>query len=457
MTLNRLQVARGPRAALATLILALAAPESLRAAPPVLRHVPTLETAPLGGLGYALALASDPDGDALSWVRPMPADLPAGASLVDLGTTLIEDTPTLVGLISWTPTRAQVGDYGIPFEVSDGTSTASGVGTIRVVAPPTAIRDRDGDGVVTVTCIGDSNTSTPNPATLPRWCERLGALLDGATEGGVTELTWETVNRGIPATYADADWVSNALADGRPDVMIFAFGTNDLRLPRTPQQVIEIYGHMMQRAWQAGVRAFVATTPEYYVQHGPPADCTLGNPAGVAALNALVVETFAPDVVDFHGGIVCPDDVPDWLHFTPSGHDKRARAAFDVLVPKPRVARCNGVPATIVGTAAGDRLVGTPGDDVIAAIAGSDRVFGRGGHDVICGGPGDDDLRGEGGNDVLVGGPGNDILLGASGNDTLFGDAGRNVLRGAKGNDVCAPGDPGSLVDRACELVLPAE
>jgi len=457
MTLHRSQDARAPEAAIAALLLALAAPESVRAAPPALQHVPTLETAPLGGLGYALALASDPDGDTLSWVRPMPADLPAGASLVDLGTMLIEDTPTLVGLLSWTPKRTQVGEYGIPFEVSDGTTTASGLGTIRVVAPPTELRDRDGDGVVTVTCIGDSNTSTPNPVTLPRWCERLGALLDDATASGVTEVAWKTVNRGVPATFAAVDWVNQALAEGRPDVMIFAFGTNDLRLPRTPQQLVDVYGQMMQRAWLADLPAFVATTPEYYVQHGPPADCTLGNPAGIAALNALIVATFAPDVVDFHRGIVCPDDVPDWLHFTPSGHDKRARAAFDVLVPEPRVARCNGIPATIAGTAAGDRLVGTPGDDVIAAHAGNDRVFGRGGHDVICGGPGDDDLRGEGGNDVLVGGPGDDVLLGASGDDTLVGGGGRNVLRGAKGTDVCSPGDPGSLVDRACEVVLPAE
>lgn len=156
----------------------------------------------------------------------------------------------------------------------------------------------------------------------------------------------------------------------------------------------------------------MATTPDYYAGDGPPADCTLGDPVSVAELNARVVETFGSYVVDFHDGMRCPADVLDRLHSNASGQAKRADAAFDVLVPEPRIARCNGRPATIVGTSGPDRIVG---------------------------------------------GPDGDILLGGGGDDTLFGDGGRNVVRGAKGVDACAPGAPSSLVDRGCETVLPPE
>ncbi len=49
------------------------------------------------------------------------------------------------------------------------------------------------------------------------------------------------------------------------------------------------------------------------------------------------------------------------------------------------VAMCNGLAATIVGTAANDFLVGTPGDDVIQGFSGGDTIIGYGGNDTICG------------------------------------------------------------------------
>ena len=89
------------------------------AAPPELRAPAAVEATPLGGLGFYLLFASDPDGDTLSFLRPTPADLPAGASLIDLGTAPVDGTPTLIGLLVWEPTRAQVGTHVVPFEVSD--------------------------------------------------------------------------------------------------------------------------------------------------------------------------------------------------------------------------------------------------------------------------------------------------------------------------------------------------
>ncbi len=84
---------------------------------------------------------------------------------------------------------------------------------------------------------------------------------------------------------------------------------------------------------------------------------------------------------------------------------------------------CNGIAATIVGTAMDDDIDGTPGADVIVGLGGNDRINGLGGDDMICGGDGDDDL------------------LGGDGDDALFGDAGDDVLEGGPDTDSCDGGD----------------
>jgi PKD repeat protein len=74
----------------------------------------------------------------------------------------------------------------------------------------------------------------------------------------------------------------------------------------------------------------------------------------------------------------------------------------------PAQATCGGIAATVVGTAADDRLLGTSGDDVIAALQGDDR--GNRGDDVLGGGLGDDSVFGGGGTDDCDGGLGDDRL-----------------------------------------------
>jgi uncharacterized delta-60 repeat protein len=56
--------------------------------------------------------------------------------------------------------------------------------------------------------------------------------------------------------------------------------------------------------------------------------------------------------------------------------------------------RCLGKLATIVGTAAEEKIAGTQGRDVIAAMGGADTVRGMGGDDLICGGKGRDRIFG---------------------------------------------------------------
>jgi Ca2+-binding RTX toxin-like protein len=78
---------------------------------------------------------------------------------------------------------------------------------------------------------------------------------------------------------------------------------------------------------------------------------------------------------------------------------------------------CAGHTATIVGTARGDEIHGTPGRDVIVGLGGGDDIEGRGGNDIICGGVGNDELEGDRGADRLYGGPGYDDAEGGPGHD----------------------------------------
>ena len=87
---------------------------------------------------------------------------------------------------------------------------------------------------------------------------------------------------------------------------------------------------------------------------------------------------------------------------------------------------CKGKPATIIGTAAADKLSGTPAADVVAALGGNDKVSGLAGNDTICGGAGKDTLKGGKGNDKLFGEAGKDTLTGGPGKDKLKGGAGRD-------------------------------
>ena len=97
------------------------------------------------------------------------------------------------------------------------------------------------------------------------------------------------------------------------------------------------------------------------------------------------------------------------------------------VLPAQTTPTCNGLPATIVATAAG-QIVGTPGDDVIVGTAGHDKIFGMAGNDTICGGAG---------NDQITGGPGTDTLFGQEGSDTFRWSAGdtSDRIEGASESD----------------------
>jgi hypothetical protein len=127
--------------------------------------------------------------------------------------------------------------------------------------------------------------------------------------------------------------------------------------------------------------------------------------------------------------------------------------------PTSATALCRGRAPTIVGSAEGGRLVGTPGPDVIAGRGGDDRIHGLGGNDRICGGRGNDVLLAGPGRDLVDGGvgddrgnagSGDDRFLGGPGADSLWGDAfdasGNDVLLGGGGSDLFNPRDGQDLI-----------
>lgn len=107
----------------------------------------------------------------------------------------------------------------------------------------------------------------------------------------------------------------------------------------------------------------------------------------------------------------------------------------------------------IFGTAIGDNLQGTEGNDLIFGLEGGDSINGKGGDDClvgnekgdsIFGGPGNDvllgledgdSLKGEDGEDLLIGAGGGDTLKGGNDNDELYGNEGHDSLDGEAGDD----------------------
>jgi Ca2+-binding RTX toxin-like protein len=114
--------------------------------------------------------------------------------------------------------------------------------------------------------------------------------------------------------------------------------------------------------------------------------------------------------------------------------------------PVPNV-RCNGRPATLLGTKSRQSLTGGPNRDVVHAFGaddkplksfkGRDDVCAGSGDDVVRAGRGDDAVNGGKGDDQLRGGKGNDEVAGGKGNDRLWAGRGRDALNGGKGFDIC--------------------
>jgi hypothetical protein len=93
-----------------------------------------------------------------------------------------------------------------------------------------------------------------------------------------------------------------------------------------------------------------------------------------------------------------------------------------------------------------DSASGDSGDDEIGGGPGNDRLFGDDGNDEVYGGSGNDNLGGGTGNDRVRGGGGADVVGGGAGDDILYGGADNDVLRGGAGNDRIYAGDGNDII-----------
>jgi lysophospholipase L1-like esterase len=244
---------------------------------------------------------------------------------------------------------------------------------IKVVDPGVpvspVVHDDDHDGFIGIACLGDSNTLVGLPTT-PEWCERLAqeigaeprTLFDLFTEpanntlvktlnyalGGGTALDFYPPGYPIRGRYSGVQ-AQAALNDsfglGSADALVYAFGTNDLRIadgiqgpPTIPQdevvdRVVAEYQGAAGTVAATGRQSFFALTPPIY----PPADHIPGeifdlNGAIVALNEQLTAELPAASILDFWSDMLVPDYDADGLHFSVSGEEKRVRAAARTLI-----------------------------------------------------------------------------------------------------------------------------
>jgi len=194
--------------------------------------------------------------------------------------------------------------------------------------------DRNGDGSITVACLGDSNTRVDGSVFLG-WCERLAAH--------APEEHWRFVNRSEGgATVVESGSLILArthleytLANDSVDAVVLAYGTNDLSMVKaSPVEIADAYSRLRQLARAAGADVFVALTPPIQPAQG-------GINAQVVEINELLRDRFPSDrVIDFWSGMT-RRDFADSVHLVGSGQEKRARAAWATLsaVAEPAVAR----------------------------------------------------------------------------------------------------------------------
>jgi lysophospholipase L1-like esterase len=182
-------------------------------------------------------------------------------------------------------------------------------------------RDRNGDGVVKIACVGDSNTDPHFTPEDPSWCELVAAA----------HPNWQFVNRGaVFSTAASPEGcvlcgrylLNQALTEDHVDLVLIALGTNDLasawlRADATVNALIAL----RDAAIAANVEAAIAMIP-------PVINGRVGVTRRINAANALLGARIpAGALVDFFSGMQPVFFLCDGVHVNGAGKRKRAEAA----------------------------------------------------------------------------------------------------------------------------------
>jgi lysophospholipase L1-like esterase len=212
---------------------------------------------------------------------------------------------------------------------SDGWGGAVDVTGVGSAAGPWLETCTDPASCLRVACLGDSNTDPGNRAW-PLWCEQLGPLADGRevfvenlAVGGATAFAQD--NRPMGPQQLDL-----ALAGSAPDVVIAAFGTNDLYWHDGAfERSVAALEEMKRRVQAAGARFLVATVPPMRGEAARFAE-------QVTAANRLLRERFGPDeIVDFDTGFDSAAMYQDTVHLSAAGQQLRAERARHAIAAAP--------------------------------------------------------------------------------------------------------------------------
>jgi lysophospholipase L1-like esterase len=188
------------------------------------------------------------------------------------------------------------------------------------------VGDVDGDGTITVACVGDSNTLFWSE---PRWCELLAERVPRLRTGLFRKLPTKFRNFAwggmtvCPHPRDDSPWGMRQLEAARAahaDVVIAAFGTNDVRaLHRSAEEIVDCYRRLVDAA--APVPVVVALTPP---TQPPEPDA---NPA-IDEVNQRLRAAFpAGRLLDFHDGFGPELFDADGIHLNAGGQARRAALA----------------------------------------------------------------------------------------------------------------------------------
>ena len=199
----------------------------------------------------------------------------------------------------------------------------------RVEPETLRFEDNNGDGMLELACIGDSNTVGSTNVWPSNWCHWVAEeILNSA---------FATTNYSANGARIDSVWpdqsgatlLANALEE-KPDAIIFALGSNDLPhlRPGNLAEDIRLRIHQLQAlvatARENGAQSFVALLPPRFDKQEPP--------GARNRFNEAIRANWDPhEILDFDSGFDSSDFGPDGLHFKGVGHAKRAIRAAGFL------------------------------------------------------------------------------------------------------------------------------
>ena len=354
-------------------------------------------------------LASDPDGDALSYSLLL-ADGSALPGWMSFNATTL--------IINGTPPANYFGSTQLRLFISDGVGTISDDFTFTV--------SNANDAPVVATPLPDvaRTTGTAFTVSMPQ-----NAFID--PDGDALQFAAQLSNgQALPTwlSFNGTAFTGTAPTAGTWNIRVLA---TDGTLQVSDEFVLSITG--------ASSSPIAVSDGVFTIRSGVPAEILasqlLLNDTDPNGDNLTVIEVRAAQ----HGTVSLANGIVTYKSATGyTGADQFIYKVSDGVNTAEALVAIS-VTAAPGGSQTGgngvDLLFGGNGTDYLNGGNGSDILSGGNGADILFGGAGADLLSGDNGNDNLYGGDGSDILLGGNGNDFIAGGKGNDLLTGGSGAD----------------------